>query len=216
MPTEKVSWRFYYFCRALCRIFCAVFFKMHVTGLENIPGQGGVVFICNHQSYLDPLFCGIKLKRPIHFIARRSLLNHPVFGAIIKALNIIPIKRGKPDLSAIKLSIKRLKQEQIICLFPEGTRTSDGKIAPLKPGFSFLCIRAKVPIVPVLVEGAFDAWPRHKKLFRPGSIFVQYGKPIPYQKLQSLTDRQCTEMLTETLRKMQNETRIQLEKNTTI
>jgi 1-acyl-sn-glycerol-3-phosphate acyltransferase len=75
----------------------------------------------------------------------------------------------------MKKVVSRLKEGKGVCLFPEGTRTSDGKIATLKPGFGFLCRRGEAAVVPAVIDGAFECWPRHKKIFSPGRIVVCYG-----------------------------------------
>ncbi len=170
--------------------------------------------VSNHQSYLDPLFCGNALKRPLHFVARDSLYNNFFFGGIIKSFNTIPIKRGRADLSAIKSILRGLKAGNGVCLFPEATRTRDGRIAQLKPGFSFICRKGNVPVVPVVLDGAFECWPRDKKLFSPGRIFVTYGEPILQETIDNLTDEECAAMLTGTLREMQNKCRAKLAKQT--
>ncbi|MGE5293430.1 MAG: lysophospholipid acyltransferase family protein, partial [Solirubrobacterales bacterium] len=88
-------------------------------------------------------------------------------------------------------------------------RTEDGRIAAFKPGFGLLCRRSKAAVVPVLVEGAFEAWPRHKKLFHPGSpIVVQFGKPLDPKQVATMSNEQLADAVTHTLREMQNEVRI--------
>jgi 1-acyl-sn-glycerol-3-phosphate acyltransferase len=99
------------------------------------------MLVGNHQSYLDPMFCGIYLKRPLYFLARDSLWKNRFFGRLISSVNTIPVKQDKGDLSAMRKVISKLKEGWGVCLFPEGTRTSDGKITPFKPGFGLLCRR---------------------------------------------------------------------------
>ena len=104
--------------------------------------------------------------------------------------------------------IGKLKEGWGVCLFPEGTRTSDGKITPFKPGFGLLCRRGGAAVVPVVIDGAFECWPRHKKIFSPGPIEVCYGKAIPASEVANMNDRELAELLTDTLRRMQTESRI--------
>jgi len=96
-----------------------------------------------------------------------------------------------------------------VCLFPEGTRTQDGRIASFKPGFGLLCRRSKATVVPVLIDGAFECWPRHKKLFSPGAIVVQFGKPLPPEQVATMSNEQLADTVTQTLRQMQREARLQ-------
>ncbi len=96
-----------------------------------------------------------------------------------------------------------------VCLFPEATRTIDGRIASFKGGFTLLCRRGNAPVVPVLIDGAFECWPRHRKLFKPGSkISVTYGNPISVEQITAMEDDDFARLLTDTLRNMQSQTRL--------
>jgi len=204
--TLKNGW--HDFCRWLCKVFCRTFFRMQVHGLENIPLEGPFVLLCNHQSYLDPVFCGISLKRRLYYLARENLFKNPIFGRLLLSIRVIPIRRGSADLPAIRKTIEKLKVGQPVCLFPEATRTSNGKIAALKPGVSLLSRRTESPVIPAVVDGAFECWPRDRKIFSPGRIIVCFGSPIPPQEVKQLGDEGFSALLTDTLRKMQNECRV--------
>jgi 1-acyl-sn-glycerol-3-phosphate acyltransferase len=194
--------------RWFCKVFCVIFFRLHVAGRENVPDDGPLVLICNHQSFLDPVLCGIFVKRPLYFLARDTLFRG-LFGRLITSVNTIPVKRGAADLAAMKTVIAKLKEGSGICLFPEGTRTDDGRITPFKPGFGLLCRRGNAAVVPVVIEGAFEVWPRHRKLFSPGGhITIQYGKVIPAEKVKKMHDKKLAKLLTDTLREMQNDCRV--------
>lgn len=202
--------RWFYVARWFCRIFCLLFFRIRVFGKENVPATGPLLLVSNHQSFLDPLFCGIFLKRKLSFLARDSLFRIPVLGKLIFSVDAIPVRRGKADLSAIKTVIKKLKAGEGVCLFPEATRTRDGKIASLKPGFSLLCRRGKATVVPTVIDGAFECWPRHKKIFTPGKLItIRYGKALSAEEISGMDNRELAAKLTETLRAMQNDSRAQ-------
>lgn len=166
------------------------------------------MLLSNHQSYLDPILCAVPIPRRVGFLARETLFDHWLFGGLIKSLGTIPLKLGEGDLSAMRKVIGVLKEGRGVCLFPEGTRTDDGKITRLKPGFGLLCRRGKAAVVPVVIDGAFESWPRHKKLFSPGSITVCYGKAISAEQATEMGDAKLAEVLTETLRQMQTTCRI--------
>jgi 1-acyl-sn-glycerol-3-phosphate acyltransferase len=208
MPEKKPKMRWFRFARWCCKVLCNLFFRVHVYEKENVPDKGAFVLVSNHQSYLDPVFCGIPLKRPLYFLARDSLWKNRFFGRLISSVNTIPVRQGKADLSAMRKVIGKLKEGRGVCLFPEGTRTSDGKIVPFKPGFGLLCRRGKAAVVPVVIDGAFECWPRHKKIFSPGRIEVSYGKAIPAGEVANMSDRELAQVLTDTLRRMQKESRI--------
>jgi 1-acyl-sn-glycerol-3-phosphate acyltransferase len=208
MLKENVKAKWFWLARWMCRVFCMLLFRVRSYGRENIPQDGPFVLISNHQSYLDPMLCGIPLKRRVTFLARETLFHHWLFGRMITSVGTIPVKMGEGDISGIRKAIDILKQGRGICLFPEGTRSYDGKITPFKPGFGLLCRRGGAAVVPVVVDGAFECWPRHKKLFSYGPIVVSYGKAIPAEQAKNMGDEKLAQVLTYTLRKMQNVSRI--------
>lgn len=205
---RRATYRWFRLARWFCKIFCLTFFRLHPAGRENVPDQGALVLICNHQSFLDPVLCGIFVKRPLYFLARDTLFRG-FFGWLIASVNTIPVKRGSADLAAMKTIIKKLKEGNGVCLFPEATRSSDGKITPFKPGFGLLCRRGNAAVVPVVIDGAFECWPKHKKIFSPGGhVAICYGKCIPAGEVAKMGDRKLAEVLTDTLRRMQNDCRL--------
>jgi len=208
MLKENIKAKWFWLARWACRIFCMFFFRVRSYGRENIPKTGPFVLISNHQSYLDPMLCGGPIQRRVSFLARESLFKHWFFGRMIRSVGTIPVRMGEADIAAMKKVINVLRQGRGVCLFPEGTRSMDGKITPFKPGFGLLCRRGGAAVVPVVIDGAFECWPRHKKLFSHGSIIVSYGKAIPAEKVKNMGNEKLAEVLTKTLCEMQNESRI--------
>jgi len=203
----KAGW--YWIALWACRVFCVLFFRVCVYGRENVPDEGAFVLVCNHQSFLDPLFCGTPLRRQLVFLARADLWKSRVLGWMISSVGTIPAKRSEADLPAMRNIISKLKEGEGICLFPEATRTKDGKIAPFKHGFSLLCRRGEAAVVPVVIDGAFECWPRYRKVFLfAGRIVVSYGEVITAEQVKDMNNRELTEVLTNTLRRMQNESRV--------
>ncbi|MBI2899530.1 MAG: 1-acyl-sn-glycerol-3-phosphate acyltransferase [Planctomycetes bacterium] len=153
-------------------------FRFRAYGLKNVPRSGGVILAANHQSYLDPALVGVGLDRDLHSMARTTLFRNPAFGALIATLNAFPVERDSGDVKGVKEALRRLKAGHALVMFPEGTRTRDGLVAPMKSGIRLLAERAAVPIVPVLVEGAYRVWPRMRALPEPGPVSVVYGPPV--------------------------------------
>ena len=211
-PGEILKARWFWLARWICRVFCLLFFHIRTYGRDNIPKKGPFIIVSNHQSYLDPIFCAGLIKRHSHFVARDTLFNNWFFGPLITSVNAIPVKLGEPDISAMRKVLEKLKKGDGVTLFPEGTRTHDGKITPFKPGLGLLSRRGNAPIVPALIDGAFECWPRHKKLFRPGRIRVTYGKPISPEQVKEMGDEKLAELLNQTLRKMQKHSRLKQNK----
>lgn len=190
-----------------------LFFQWRCYGRDNIPAKGAFLLISNHQSFIDPMFCGSTIKRHTNFMARDTLFSNPIFGWILKSTGTIPVKRGDADIKAMKTLISKLKEGRGVCLFPEGTRTKDGRITAYKPGFGLLSRRGNAAIVPVVIEGAYDAWPKHRNFFIPGKqIMVCYGKAIPAEKVKTFTDKELADKITSITRKMQNRCRIKMGK----
>ena len=179
-------------CQWLTRLLGAALWQFRASGVENIPREGGVLLAANHQSYLDPVLVAACLPREMHFMARRSLFRIPVFRAIIVGCNAFPIERDSADVKGVKEALGRLEAGNILLVFPEGTRTRDGSIGRMKPGIGVLAERAAVPIVPVLIEGAFHVWPKGRSwLPGLGRIRVVFGKPLQPERdsKQNLGDR---------------------------
>lgn len=199
--------------RFCCKIFCKLFFKMEVYGMENVPKKGPFLLASNHQSFIDPLFCGVFLKPPTFFLARDTLFANWFFKRLLTSVNAIPVRRGTAHLSAMKKIISKLKDGFSVCIFPEATRTGDGRIARLKSGFGLICRRGNAALVPVVIEGAFECWPRNKKIFIPGKkVIVCYGCPIKAEEIKNMDDKQLAEIVTGKMRKMQKDCRIKLGK----
>ncbi|MFA5252877.1 MAG: lysophospholipid acyltransferase family protein [Phycisphaerae bacterium] len=206
----KIGYLWYFMWCWLCRIFCMLFFHPRPFNLSRIPKKGGFLLLSNHQSFLDPMLNANPITRPCCFAARDTLFNVPIFGTMLHTVNAIPIKRGQADLTAMRMFVERLKDGYGLVLYPEGTRTLDGKIAEIKPGFSLLARRANVPIIPSVIDGAYECWPKKKKLFSPGKVYVNYGLPIPPEKVAELGDREFAKYLTKILRDMQTELRLKV------
>jgi 1-acyl-sn-glycerol-3-phosphate acyltransferase len=213
MLKEWLNAGWFWLARWMCRVFCMLLFRWRFYGLDNIPSEGPFLLISNHQSFLDPIFCGAPPKRHLCFLARDTLFRNWFFGPLIASVNAIPVKRGQADISTMKKVIGKLQEGRGVCLFSEGTRTSDGKIHPIKTGLGLLSRRSNAVIVPVVIDGAFECWPRTKKLFSPGgSVIVHYGKAISAQQVKEMGDKKLAQLLTDTLRQMQKQSRIEQNK----
>lgn len=201
----------YWYVLLTARVLCMFAFRLGAYGKKNIPSKGGFLLLCNHQSYLDPVICSAAINRACCFAARDTLFKSFV-GKLMTSLNAIPIKRGQADIKAMRMFIDKLKEGYALILFPEATRSTDGKISDIKPGFGLLSRRSKTPVVPVVIDGAFECWPKGQKMFSFGKIVISYGEPIPPEKIKELGDVEFSKMLTEKLRQMQTELRIKIGK----
>jgi len=163
--------------QGLARAGSGMLWKCRAFGLKNIPQTGGVLLASNHQSYLDPVLVAMVLPREMHFMARRTLFRNPAFRAIIAGYNAFAIERDSADVKGVNSAIARLEAGNILLVFPEGTRTGNGSIGPMK-SVGVIAERAAVPIVPVLIQGAYDVWPKGRLIPRLGTISLVFGKPL--------------------------------------
>ena len=171
--------------RVICRIACVKWFDLKVYGLEHMPRRGGLLIVSNHQSYLDPVVLASKTPRPLSFLAKSELFEVPGFGWLIRNLNAFPVRQGEGDVGAVRETIRRLQEGHALNMFPEGSRSDDGEIAPMQSGIGLIVRRAGVPVLPAAIVGSFAAWPRGKKIFRPHPIRVQFGPPMELHELKA-------------------------------
>jgi 1-acyl-sn-glycerol-3-phosphate acyltransferase len=186
--------------RVLARLVVVWLFRFRVAGRENWPATGGALICANHQSFLDPPLVGLTCPRRLTYLGRTTLFKNRLLAAIIKFLDTIPIDREGGGLSGLKETLRRLKGGDMVLIFPEGTRTSDGRMQPLKPGFCAVARRSKVPLVPVALDGAYDIWPRTNPLPRGGRLAVVIGEPINAATVSQLSDE---ELVAELARRIQ-------------
>jgi 1-acyl-sn-glycerol-3-phosphate acyltransferase len=183
--------RWYRYCRVVANALFLLLCRGRVFGARNVPRVGGVLLVCNHQSFFDPMLATLALPRECHYMARDTLFRNPWFRKLIESLNAFPIKRATADVGAIKETLRRLKRRALVTAFPEGTRTVDGSVGPMQPGVVLIARKARVPLVPTLILGAYEIWPRHQKLPRLGPIIISYGRPLRPEQMKDLLDDQC-------------------------
>jgi 1-acyl-sn-glycerol-3-phosphate acyltransferase len=184
--------------RNCCWLVARTAFRLRVIGKEQIPQDGGVLVLSNHQSHLDPVLLGIASPRQLHFLARETLFFWPL-SWMIESLGAIPISRKGTALSGLRTSLKVLKDQQPLLLFPEGTRTRDGNLQPLQPGFCLIARRSQATLVPVAVAGSFDALPRGSIAPRFRPIVVAFGTPIYPGEVLDKDNQQLADLVTERL-----------------
>ena len=125
----------YILLREVARLTGIVLFGLRCLGRNSIPQSGGVLVCANHQSVLDPVLVGLACNRRMNYLARRTLFKKRAFGWFIRFLDAIPIDREGGGLEGLKETLRRLKRGEMVLIFPEGTRTHDGEVLPLKTGF---------------------------------------------------------------------------------
>jgi 1-acyl-sn-glycerol-3-phosphate acyltransferase len=145
---------FYHILHFFFNIFYFLFFRLKVTGLENIPKKGALIIAGNHVSLLDPPTIGTACRpRRIFFMAKPELFANPVFSFLIRQLGAFPVNRGAPDRVALKKTLELLQSGQAVGIFPEGTRSQDGTLGQAESGVIALAERSGAMIIPAAVMG---------------------------------------------------------------
>ncbi len=153
--------------------------RIEVYNEHLIPKSGGVLIVSNHASYLDPPIIGVGARyRPVHFMARDTLWNNTFGNWWLNNVGCIPVSRGTGDIAALKKSINLLKGGNVLSVFPEGTRSDDGKIKKFKSGIGFIIEKSKCVVIPAYIDGSFKAFSKYSKLIKPYKIKVIFGNPI--------------------------------------
>jgi 1-acyl-sn-glycerol-3-phosphate acyltransferase len=174
------------------------------TGQGHIPPSGGVLLVSNHLSFLDVFFLGIPLQRPLNYLARSTLFV-PGLSALMRSVGGFPIQREGIGASGMKETMRRLRAGGVVALFPEGTRSEDGELGPLKPGLASLALRVGVPVVPVGLAGLFESWPRSRPLPVPHPVRIHYGEPISPEELAGLETEAITALIRARMRESHSE-----------
>ncbi len=176
--------------RLIVRLTAVALFRFRSFGARNMPAEGPVLVCSSHQSNLDPVLVGMVFGRRLNFVARKSLFEFTLLRWLIQFLDAIPINRDGKGLAGIKESIRRLRRGEAVLIFPEGTRTTDGELGELKPGFCALARRTKAALLPAAIDGAYQAWPRNNKSIRFCQIQVCVGEPIYFSEYEQIDDEQ--------------------------
>jgi 1-acyl-sn-glycerol-3-phosphate acyltransferase len=190
-----VNWIVYAVCSWSSALILAAFFGLRVIGVHRLPKSGGVLLVANHQSFLDPVCIGCGRPRHFHYLARKTLFGHPLAGWILRRLNSVPIDQEGIGIEGIRNIIGRLESGNPVLVFPEGERTHDGRMAPLKAGIALLFKRVKVPIVPVGIAGAYNG----------RAIAVAYGRPREAAELLRLPRDEMLAVLTDDIAQLVKE-----------
>lgn len=161
----------------IIKLFSKVFFPFTTEGREHIPSQGSYIFACNHLSYLDPLIVGLSVWRRISYMAKKSLFKNPLLGWFLRQVGTFPIRRGEPDIGALREALRRLKNGSPLLLFPQGTRL-DTEGTKAQPGIGFLVAKSRVPVIPVLIQGSDHVLPPGAPWFKRHPIRVRFGPPV--------------------------------------
>ena len=170
--------------RPVVHTLSRVFWRVKYNGVENIPSSGGFIIASNHQTYIDPFWASIPIKRPIRYLAWNESFDWPIIGRFMGLFGAWPIKLEKSDPTAIRRSLQWLREGGAVYIFPEGGRcTPDGELMRFKNGAVRLALEAGVPILPVTIRGGHRVWPKGYRVPRFSKIEIVYHplQPIATQ-----------------------------------
>jgi 1-acyl-sn-glycerol-3-phosphate acyltransferase len=176
-PLYRIGWVFF-------RTVGCLGFRCRYHNPEQVPARGPAILAANHCSYLDPPLVGAGLRRDLHYLARESLFELPLLGALLRRVNVVPVDRDGGGAAGLRAILNRLLAGQAILLFPEGTRSPDGELQPARSGIGLIVVRSTAPVVPVRIFGSFNAWGRSRRLPRPTRIQIKYGQPLTFADLR--------------------------------
>jgi len=177
-------------------IIFKLFFRLKVTGQQNIPLDGPFIIVANHSSLLDPVILGVSVRPKVIFVAAAYLFKIGWLGYLLRKANSIPVQREN-DISSLKRALKILQQGGVLGIFPEGGVDRQKDDLPIKAGAAFLATKVGVPIVPIKIKGADKALPRGAKFIRSlHKIEVEIKKPI-YCSRQTNKDKEIIKRVVE-------------------
>jgi 1-acyl-sn-glycerol-3-phosphate acyltransferase len=171
----------------LCTVVAELAFRLKIHGRENLIEEGPAILASNHASYLDPPLVGVACRKEIFYLARKSLFEKPVLGPVLTRVNCIPIDRDRGDVAAVRAILRLLKEGKRTLLFPEGTRSRDGKLQPARGGLGLIIAKSLAPVVPVRIFGSYAALPRSGGIHF-SQVTMVVGKPLIFTKADLGTD----------------------------
>jgi len=183
-------------------------YRPRVTGLDNVPTDGPAILAANHQSFLDDLLLPLVVpRRKVVFLAKAEYFDKWYLRWFFKGANVIPVRRQQRSgaEAALQAGVQALQEGKLVGIFPEGTRSPDGRLYRGKTGVARMALEARAPIIPVAISGTFEAMPYHRKMPRPGRVEIRFGRPLRFDRyydtpsdrfvLRSVTDELMYEIM---------------------
>jgi 1-acyl-sn-glycerol-3-phosphate acyltransferase len=174
----------YRFSRSLLRTLFRLFNRWEVSGQEHVPESGGLLLIANHTSYADPPIVGAACPRPVNFMAKAELFQIPLLAGFIRRTHAFPVQRGSGDRAALRRAVRLLRDGKVVLIFPEGARSSDGRLKGLEIGAAFIALSGQAQVVPIAIVGADRLLPRGKPILLPAKLRVRFGPALDLSRFR--------------------------------
>lgn len=200
-PYHQRPWlqrQWYHVVRATTVAYLAVVCGVRATGRRSVPADGSTIVMANHASFYDTMLLGVVQARNIDFVARSGLF-FPGMKQFLRSVGAFPIQRDGGGAAGIKEMLKRLRQGCMVGLFPEGTRTPDGQMAPLKGGVANVARKARCQVLCAGIAGTFEAWPRQQPWPGGFPLQVHYAELITPEELATLDEAAALELMEQRL-----------------
>jgi 1-acyl-sn-glycerol-3-phosphate acyltransferase len=186
--------------RLTLRPLLTLWLRLGVEGAEHVPEDGAVLIASTHQSHADSLAIGVAVRRPVHFLGDLKLTAWPILGPQLPKLGMIPLRRGEADDSAMTVLHQLLQRGACVAVYPEGSRSRDGRVHRLRSGVARLAADGQVPVVPAAVAGIYDVWPIGRKpRVLGGKVTVRFGPAMDPPKDAPRSRREFNDRLQRTL-----------------
>lgn len=175
---------------AIARVLARAYLTpLELRGLEHVPAAGPFLLVSNHQSILDPILIQAFCPRPVHTMAKSSQFAGRFMGWYMPRLNAFPVRRYQVDPQAVRMALRRLRQGQAVGVYVEGERSWDGRLQPARLGTLRLILKAGVPVVPCVIRGSYDVWPRWHRGLRRAPVRITFGAPMRFPRSDRREER---------------------------
>ena len=181
--------------------------KLEVNGLDNIPDDQAVLFVGNHISFFDIIVTYPLMKRPTGYIAKKEIRKVPFLSWWMYFVNCIFLDRKNPrqGLKSVLEASEKIKNGTSIFLFPEGTRSKNGKLAEFKDGGFKIATKAKAPIIPIGIQGTSDILENHFPIIKSGKVIVNFGKPVYTSEMSKAEQKSLPDLVREQVKELSNQ-----------
>jgi 1-acyl-sn-glycerol-3-phosphate acyltransferase len=181
---------FYWFVKGVFFPFAALYLGLTRDGLEHLPRRGPVIVVSNHVSYMDAIILGSASPRPIHFIVLQWMYDLLAIRWFYWGMGTIPVRAGS-DARGIRRALRTLSAGHVVGVFPEGSRSADGRVREAQPGAALLAALSGAPVVPAFIDGARDSMPVGTRFPRPARIHVRFGPALRFPPGRGARDREA-------------------------
>jgi 1-acyl-sn-glycerol-3-phosphate acyltransferase len=192
---------FYWFVKGLFYPFARLYLGLTREGLEHLPRRGPAVVVCNHASYMDPILLGSAAPRPLHFMVLQWMYDLFLIRWFYWGMGTIPVRGKGQDSRGVKRALRILSRGDAVAIFPEGTRSADGRISRTRRGAAMIAAVSGAPVVPAYIDGARVSLPVGGRFPRPARVHVRFGPPLRFRRDATRGDREALLEFAETVQR---------------